>query len=126
VFSERMKGVSGQSGMIPVVTGRTYVPILLLAVVVSGCGYRSRQATVPQPLATVAEPLLLPGDCLRIVVVNRDNLELRQVIDPVGDIHLPYGVKLHVAGTTLSQVGKSIEMAYVPDGNLKVSVLNCN
>ncbi len=54
------------------------------------------------------------GDCLLIVCTNRQSPEIRQVVDPAGNISLPLVGKLHVAGMTLREAGESIGAAYRP------------
>jgi protein involved in polysaccharide export with SLBB domain len=71
------------------------------------------------------------GDCLLIVFVNPPDVpELRQVIDPAGEITMPYGVKVHVSDMTLGEAAGQIEKAYrsYPEGDLakfKVLVSKC-
>jgi protein involved in polysaccharide export with SLBB domain len=50
------------------------------------------------------------------LLVQIDNIpEVRQLIDADGDISLPFGVKLHVAGKTLVEIQRAISAAYPPE-----------
>jgi protein involved in polysaccharide export with SLBB domain len=65
-----------------------------------------------QPRAGIQERLLRPGDCLVITVTTPQTPELRLVIDPAGNISMPFLGEFHVAGLTLRQAGASIKAGY--------------
>jgi hypothetical protein len=90
-----------------------------------GCARRPPQVVIP-------DPGVHPGDCLLIVFVNPPEVpQLHRVIDPAGDITMPYDVKVHVAGMALEEAAGQIEKAYrrFPEGDLlakfKVLVSKC-
>lgn len=73
-----------------------------------------------------SEPLLRSGECLLIQFTDRSVYENRIVIDPTGDISLPYVGKLHVAGMTLQQARQAIVTAYqTTERRWKISVVRC-
>jgi protein involved in polysaccharide export with SLBB domain len=81
---------------------RTGIFSLLLLSLLTGCGTQSQQVSVRS------------GDCLSIVCTTRQSREIRQVVDPAGDISLPLIGKLHVADMTLREIGESVGRAYHP------------
>lgn len=92
---------------------------LLSLVLICGC-------VSPRPQVPEREVALRPGDRILVQFANHPGLEVRQVVDPGGDISLPFVVKLHVAGMTLQQVRDAVVAAYQPiERPLEVSVFRC-
>ena len=86
---------------------RALIFSLLALVLIGGC-------VSPRSQVAEREVALRPGDRLLVQFTNRRVPEVRQVVDPVGDVSLPLLSKFHVAGMTLSQAKQAIEASYRP------------
>jgi len=94
--------------------------ICLILLFLCGCASHRSKVAISETVA--------PGDRLLILFTNPPVPELRCVVDASGDIKLPYRVKLHVAGMTLSQVGQAIPRAYHTtfyNVHMEISVMKC-
>ncbi len=94
---------------------RGLISLSLLGLLACGCASRFRSVAV-------SEPVLRPGDCLIIQFTNLQAPEIRQLIDPNGDIALRWVGTFHVAGLTLPQAGEAIGAAYIPRWHERVMV----
>src|SRR5687767_15077677 len=95
--------------------------LILTALLVIMCGCASPSSRVSAP-----EALLRSGGCLLVKATNRPVPGIRQIIDPAGNISLPWVGELRVAGMTLQQVGEAIVAAYRSCFRpLEVCVLRC-
>jgi len=87
---------------------------LVVAVLLCGCAHPTQTF---QPVPTVDNTPLAPGDCIMVVSGvggSAAGEPPRYVLDSSGDISMPQASRLHLAGLTLQQAAEQIKHAYAP------------
>jgi polysaccharide biosynthesis/export protein len=107
-----------------VVTGA----LLALALLLAGCGGRTKVVDAPPPEAPVqTEYRIGPGDSLQVFVWNHPELTITVPVRPDGLISTPLVENLQAGGKTPSQLSRDLEKAlaeYVRSPTVNVIVTN--
>ena len=90
---------------------------LVLCVLISGCGSTDAEPATPAELdalkaAAAADPVLVAGDAINVIVYGESSLTGKYLIDPSGYVSLPLAGTVKACGLTPEQLGHELEKQF--------------